>query len=198
MSHEKRSYRMQLRAESEAQTRRRITESAVELHGTLGPSRSSISAIAEQAGVRRSTVYRHFPDEAALFAACTAHWQAANPLPDLTSWSAIDDVNDRLRTALRELYAHYRHTESMMTNIHRDQSSMPIVKKMMADYRTYLADARRTLMAGRKLAPFQRRLVRAAIAHALSFPAWRSLAVEEQLKDSECADLMCWLVAGAA
>ena len=85
-----RSYRMQRRAESQQQTRLRITESAVALHGTVGPSRTSISAVAAHAGVRRSTVYRHFPDEAALFDACTAHWAAANPPPDLDAWSAID------------------------------------------------------------------------------------------------------------
>ena len=89
MTDEKRSYRKKRRAELEAQTRRRITESTVELHGTLGPSRTSISAVAEHAGVRRSTVYRHFPDEAALFTACTSHWMASNPMPDLARWAAI-------------------------------------------------------------------------------------------------------------
>src|SRR5450755_4612336 len=84
-----RSYRMKRRAESQLQTRRRITESAVALHGTIGPARTSISAVAAHAGVRRSTVYRHFPDEAALFDACTAHWSASNPPPDLGSWSTI-------------------------------------------------------------------------------------------------------------
>ena len=49
-----RSYRMQRRAESQLQTRLRITESAVTLHGTIGPSRTSISAVAAHAGVRRS------------------------------------------------------------------------------------------------------------------------------------------------
>src|SRR5919201_641746 len=100
MTDQKRAYRKKRRAELEAQTRRRITESTMELHGTLGPSRTSISAVAERAGVRRSTVYRHFPDEAALFAACTAHWMAANPPPDLAGWAAIEDPDERLRTAL--------------------------------------------------------------------------------------------------
>src|SRR4051812_49797197 len=81
MTDEKRPYRMKRRAELEASTRLRITESAVALHGTLGPARTSISAIAEHAGVRRSTVYRHFADEAALFAACSSHWRAADPAP---------------------------------------------------------------------------------------------------------------------
>src|SRR5512133_2157702 len=110
MADEKRPYRMKKRAELEEETRRRITESAVALHGTLGPARTSISAIAQHAGVRRSTVYRHFPDEAALFAACSSHWRAANPPPELAAWREIDDPDERLRVALRELYGHYRRT----------------------------------------------------------------------------------------
>src|SRR5438067_2903089 len=104
MSDRTRLYRMQRRAESQQQTRLRITESAVALHETIGPSRTSISAVAAHAGVRRSTVYRHFPDEAALFDACTAHWAAANPPPALDPWAAIENPDERLRIALEELY----------------------------------------------------------------------------------------------
>src|SRR5436309_400521 len=113
MADQKRQYRKKRRAEHEEQTRLRITESAVELHGTLGPARTSISAVAARAGVRRSTIYRHFADEASLFAACTAHWMAAHPPPDLAAWAATDDSGQRLGKALRELYAYYRATEPM-------------------------------------------------------------------------------------
>src|SRR6266516_7139534 len=99
MTDQKRPYRLKRRAVAEQRTRLRITKSTVELHGTLGPARTSISAVAERAGVRRSTVYRHFPDEASLFSACTSHWMAANPLPDLDRWAAIDDADKRLRSA---------------------------------------------------------------------------------------------------
>src|SRR5207249_7502969 len=80
---QKRQYRMMRRAEAEQYTRLRITESTVELHATLGPAQTSVSAVARHAGVRRSTVYRHFPDEQSLFSACTGHWMAANPFPDI-------------------------------------------------------------------------------------------------------------------
>jgi AcrR family transcriptional regulator len=197
MADEKRPYRMKRRAESEEKTRLHITESTIALHATLGPSRTSISAIAKHAGVRRSTVYRHFPDETALFAACTSHWMAANRLPDLASWGAVSDADERLQTALQELYAYYRRTEPMMANIHRDEESMPIVRQMMHAYRRYLADARETLMAGRPLNPSTRRRVRAAIGLALAFPVWRSLAFEQALKDADCTELMCMWVATA-
>ena len=125
MTDQTRPYRKTRRAELEDATRLRITESAVALHGTLGPSRTSLSAIAEHAGVRRSTLYRHFPDEAAVFA-CTAHWITANPVPDPGDWAKISDPEQRLRVALHELYDHYQRTERMMGNLVRDEQTMPI------------------------------------------------------------------------
>src|SRR5438270_8429466 len=110
MSDEKRAYRKRRRADLEAETRRRITESTVDLHGTVGPSRTSISAVAQHAGVRRSTVYRHFPDEAALFEACTEHWMELNAPPDLAGWAVIEDPEERLALGLEQLYAYYRAT----------------------------------------------------------------------------------------
>src|ERR1700730_5248840 len=138
MTDQKRPYRKKRRAELEEATRRRITESAVELHGTLGPSRTSLSAVAEHAGVRRSTLYRHFPDEAALFAACSAHWNASNPTPDLAHWTAIDDPSERLRVGLQELYAYYRRTERMMDNLLRDEETISAVKQTFRGFRAYL------------------------------------------------------------
>src|SRR5437870_2894198 len=121
MADQKRPYRKKRRAQLEEQTRLRIIESAIELHGTRGPARTSISAVAGRAGVRRSTVYRHFPDEAALFAACTSHWSALNPPPDLEAWAAILDPEARLASALLQLYGYYRRTEPMLDNLHRDE-----------------------------------------------------------------------------
>jgi AcrR family transcriptional regulator len=192
-----RSYRMQRRAESQQQTRLRITESAMELHGTVGPSRTSISAVAAHAGVRRSTVYRHFPDEAALFDACSAHWAAANPPPDLGAWAAIEHPDERLRVALGELYAFYGRAAPMLENLFRDEQIMPIVKERFAAFRGYLAAARDTLMAGRTLRGAARRRTRAALGHALAYSTWRSLVREQGLSDADAATLVLALVPGA-
>lgn len=188
---------MTRRAESEEQTRLRITESAVELHGSLGPSRSSVSAIAEHAGVRRSTFYRHFPDEESLFRACSAHWIAANPLPDLARWAAVENVNERLGIALGDLYSFYTRTERMMFNTLRDEDTMPIVRQALAAYREFLDDAREVLMKGRKLKETEHRRVRAVIGHALNFYVWRSLGIEQGLSIAESAGMMCRLVGEA-
>jgi AcrR family transcriptional regulator len=197
MTDERRTYRKRRRAEHEAETRRRITESAVELHGTVGPSRTSISAIAERAGVRRSTVYRHFPDETALFAACSSHWAAANPVPDLEGWAGIADPDERLRVALDELYPYYRRTEAMMANLFRDEATMPTVRRFFSRYHGYIDAAREVLVAGRRVRGRARRRTLAAIGHALSFGTWRSLAREQGLDDAHAAELMCRLVAFA-
>jgi len=197
MSDEKRPYRKTRRAELEEQTRRRITESAVELHGTLGPARTSISALAGHAGVRRATVYRHFPDEDALFAACSSHWLAENPFPDLAGWGAIKDVDERLSHALLELYGHYRRNERMMTNILRDEAAVPILTRTLAGYRQFLAAAHERLMAGRAVSGLARLPIHAAIGHGLAFYTWRSLAVEQGLDSKQASSLMCLLIRAA-
>ena len=197
MPDEKRPYVKRRRAELEAHTRQRITESTVELHGTLGPARTSISAVADRAGVRRSTVYRHFPDEVALFTACSSHWMSQNPIPELARWGEIADPDERLRAALEELYAYYRRTQPMMDNLHRDEATMPTVRRFFAGFREYIAAARDVLMGGRRVRGGVRGRVRAAIGHALAFPTWRSLALDEGLDDGQAADMMCHLVAAA-
>ena len=186
MSAETRPYRMTRRAELEAQTRTRITESAAALHQELGPARTSISAVAERAGVRRSTVYRHFPDEESL---C-----AANPAPDPRPWAAIEDSRERTETALRALYAFYGRTEEMYKSLLRDEPVVPILQRLLADFYGYLRAIQDILMAGRGLRGRARQRTRAALGHALAFPTRRSLTREQGLADADAVALMCALV----
>src|SRR3954469_11455729 len=116
----KRKYELKKRAEQVAETQRRITEAAIELHGTVGPSRTTMTAIAERAGVERRTLYRHFPTEADIFRACSAHFMTANPLPELDRWRAIADPDERRALALDEVYAYWERTAPMFTNVFRD------------------------------------------------------------------------------
>ena len=198
MSDKKRPYRMRRRAELEEQTRRRITESTVALHEEVGPARTSISAIAERAGVRRSTVYRHFPDENALFAACSSHWRAANPPPDPRAWAAIEDPAARTEIALRELYAFYGRTQTMYGSLLRDEPLVPTVQRLLRDFHGYLRTIEGDLIAGRGLRGRAGIRTRAAIGHALAFPTWHSLTLEQGLADDDAVALMCLLVEGAA
>jgi AcrR family transcriptional regulator len=197
MTDQPRKYRMSRRAESQLQTRRRITESAVELHGTLGPAHTTMSAVAEHAGVPRSTLYRHFPDEGALFDACSAHWNAGNPPPDLAAWAAIDDPNERLRSALADLYGFYGGTAHMLENLLRDERTDALVRERFGAFHGYLDAARDELLRGRRLRGAARRRVAAAIGHALAFSTWRSLVAEQGLAPDAAVDLMRALIASA-
>ncbi len=195
MTDQKRPYRMNARAESQQATRLRITEAAVALHGTLGPSRTTMSAVAEQAGVERSTLYRHFPDEGKLFEACSAHWRGFHPLPDLDRWRTIDDPAERLRTALTELYAYYAGAEPMLTNILRDVDSMEPLRRQFARFVDYLEAARATVLAGRSHRGHTAHTVGAAVGHALAFTTWRSLVREQGCTAADAVELMCGLAA---
>ncbi len=198
MSDRKRKYEKKHRAEAEAQTRLRITESAVALHGSLGPARTTMSAVAEHAGVRRSTLYRHFPDERALFGACSAHWAEANPPPELARWASLEDPDERLGTALAELYPYYRQTEEMFDKLLRDAPTVPVVDELMGAFRAFLAEATDLLMQGRGLRGKARDRTRAAIGHALAFRAWQDLTREQGLDDRQAAEPTSRLVAVAA
>jgi len=189
-----RRYRKRRRAAQEDATRRRITEAAVDLHGSVGPAKTTVSAVAERAGVQRATVYRHFPDEEALFAACSGHWLGEHPLPDLDAWAAIADPEERLRTALAELYAWFERGEAMLERTTRDVAVVPALRPAMQRAAIWSEAAAETLVRGRRERGRRRRLARAAISHALSFPTWRSLVREQGLSGEEAVALMAGLV----
>ena len=197
MSNERRKYTKRRRAEAEEQTRQRITEAAVELHGSVGPARTTISAVADRAGVQRATVYRHFPDEESLFAACSGHFAALNPPPDLAAWREIADPAARLEQALADLYPYYRRTEAMLDNVMRDAPLVEAMTKPVARRLAYLQAVVEALMAGRPERGNARRRVKAAIGHATSFSTWQSLVRQQGLGDSEAAATMAAMVEAA-
>jgi AcrR family transcriptional regulator len=193
----RRRYRKRRRAEQEAETSRRITEAAVKLHATVGPAKTTVSAIAREAGVQRATVYRHFPDEEAIYEACTSHYNALHPRPDLERWADLADPEERLRVALREVYAFYAETQQMLESTGRDIDRVPAVGKAAAAMAAYLQETRSALLRGRRERGRAQARVSAAVGHALAFPTWRSLVREQGLGDQEAIELMVSLVASA-
>ena len=192
----KRKYELKTRAEGVAETHLRITEAAIELHGSLGPSRTTLSAVAERAGVERRTLYRHFPNEADLFAACSSHYFTAHPWPDLAGWRALPDPQERLEHALGELYAYYERTEPMLGNVLRDAELVDFARDALAPLHAYLEEAAEVLAAGRRVQGRRRRLVAGALRHALAFSTWRSLAANG-IGRAEAVRLVAALVEGA-
>lgn len=194
---ERRPYRKRRRAELEERTRQRITEAAVRLHSSVGPARTTVSAVAREAGVQRSTVYRHFPTEVDLFGACSQHWFSLNAPPDPGAWSEIVDPRERLRTALEELYHWYGWAEPMLVNVTRDAPLVPAMERPMRVFRGLLEEMQAALMSGRRERGRGRRRVAAAIAHALAFETWRSLTREGGIDDGEAVVLMTGTVDAA-
>ena len=192
-----RPYRKQARAAQEEETRRRITEAAVELHGSIGPARTTISAVAERAGVQRATLYRHFPDEDALFSACSSHWAALHPPPDPAKWASVADHEERLRAALRDLYAWYGSDEQMFINTTRDSALVPALRGPAAVRRKRYEEFVETVVRGRPEHGRARRRVVAATAHAMSFTTWHILTREQGLEDEEAVQIAAGMVAAA-
>jgi AcrR family transcriptional regulator len=189
----KRKYELKKRAEQMAETHLRITEAAIELHGTVGPSRTTMSAVAERAGVERRTLYRHFPTEADLFEACSTHYFTANPWPDLDNWRAVRDPQQRLELALDELYAYYERTEPMLSNVLRDAELVDSARDAVAPLHAYLDEAAEILTVGRKARGRRRKLLEGALRHALDFSTWHSLAANG-IDRSDAAKLSAALV----
>lgn len=193
----KRKYELKKRAEQMAATHRRITEAAIELHGTVGPARTTLSAVAERAGVERRTLYRHFPTEADLFLACSTHYFTANPWPDLGSWRAIRDPRQRLARALEELYAYYERTEPMFSNVLRDAELVDFARDAVAPLHAYLDGAAETLAVGRPVRGRRRHLLVGALRHVIAFSTWHSLTAAG-IRRADAAMLVTALVESAS
>jgi len=187
---------MRKRADDVADTRQRIVAAAVRLHGTVGPAATTISALAEEAGVTRLTVYRHFPDDRALFAACSQHWASGQVLPNPDVWSQIADPAERLDAGLTDLYRFYRDAEPMLTNVRRDRAVLPteVQKRTAATDATYV-DA---LLAPYGVRGARRKRLRAVLGHAVSFWTWRSLCIDQGLSNGEAVQAMTALALATA
>lgn len=190
----KRRYRQTRRAEASAETRRRIVDAAIELHSTVGPARTTISAIAEGAGVERLTVYRHFPDEADLYRACVTHGWERYPPPDHGAWARIVDPEQRLRTALAELYAYYGDVGDALLVIVRDFPHVPTLAALNAPYLASWGEMRAVLARGWKTRGRRRRALIAAIGHSLDVSTWESLVRRQGLSEADAVELLMRLV----
>jgi AcrR family transcriptional regulator len=189
-----RKYEMKRRAERQKETRRRIAEAAVELHQTVGPARTTISAIAEKAGVQRHTYYAHFPELKDLYQACMGHYLERNPLPEPSSWVDVADAEERLRLALSEVYAYYGRTEAMMSNVLRDAPLDPIAQENMVSFYQYWEAVRDAIADAFEASGERHEALLGAIALAVDFQTWRTLVRQQGLDGEKAVELMVGMV----
>jgi AcrR family transcriptional regulator len=180
-----RAYRQKRRAVQHDETRSRIIEAAIELHQTIGPAATTVTDVAERAGVGRVTVYRHFPDEPALARACSGLYFERHPFPDPKSWQTIEDPVERLRAALRETYDYHEATASMIGHVLADARDHPV----MSPYHAHWERAVDVLAAPFRERGRKRALLRAGLALSLSFDSWRSLVREQGLSRDQAIDV---------
>lgn len=195
---EKRGYTLRERARSQDETRLRIVEATMHLHEEIGARATTISAIAERAGVQRLTVYRHFPDETAVFQACTAHWLGLNPPPDPAGWQAIEDGRARAETALAALHAYYARTRRMWNVSHRDVALVPALQGPMATFAAFLSSIADDLAAHLPVSGEATERVRVTLAHALGFPCWEDLDRRQLTEADKTALVLAWIDGTAA
>jgi AcrR family transcriptional regulator len=188
-----RTYTLKRRAEQQAETRRRIVEAAVDLHGTVGPARTTFSMVAERAGVQRHTLYAHFPDERSLLMACSALALERDPLPDPTPWRSIEDRYERLRVGLTAVYGWFERGAELAACVLRDaETHQPVKETVALRMGPTMAAYHETL--GAKLNVRQR----AMLALALSFYTWRSLVREGGLTQRAAVGAMLKAIEGAS
>lgn len=187
-----RSYTLKRRAEQQADTRRRIVEAAVGLHGTIGPAQTSLSMIAERAGVQRHTLYAHFPDERSLFLACSGLAQERDPLPEPQPWRNIEDRHERLRVGLFAIYDWYGRNADLAACVLRDAEYHSLTKEIIEmRMGPYMAAYQEVL--GAKLSAKQRAVLRLA----LSFFTWRTLVRDGGLRPGAAVGAMVQAIESA-
>ena len=184
-----RKYELKERARRQAQTRQRIVEAAADLHTSVGPARTTISGIAERAGVERHTVYAHFPDELHALPGLLQHWAAKHPLPDIATLAEIDDPVRRLRRLSARSTRGTTRSRPIWRCSFATRPSSP-----SGDHRPETSQLA-TLADAVSLGWPRRKSVRAAIGHALDFETWRSLVRRQGLSRAQAVDAMARLVA---
>jgi AcrR family transcriptional regulator len=190
-----RKYTKTRRAEQQDETRARIVDATVKLHEMLGPAQTSIMAIAEAAGVQRLTVYRHFPDDASLFEACSTRYLELHPPPQPAAWAEIERPGERSCTALLVFCRYYRQTEPMWRVAYRDVDQVAAMRAPMDRFEAYLDQVTDDLVQAWHATPAARKSLRLTLRHALRFTTWQSLK-NAKLTDKQIAELVQGWLAG--
>jgi AcrR family transcriptional regulator len=198
MQQAKRRYELRERARKQQQTRARIVDALIELHETVGASRTTVADVARIAGINRMTVYKHFATEADMVLACTSHWIELHPPPDVGRWSSIADPGERLRAALAELYGYYRETQAMWSTAYRDAPLVESLGRIMDETWFALLDrAVEVLAPGWGARGRRRARLAGALRLSVDFPTWRTLT-SAGLGDAEAAEVGAGFVESVA
>jgi AcrR family transcriptional regulator len=162
-----RKYDMTRRASAAAQTRRRIVDAALELHGEQGIAATSWDDIAVRAGVGVGTVYRHFPSLDELVPACGEVTRQVVAAPDPESarslFAGVDDPKERIERLAREAFAIYERGAPQLRAIRNEPDVHPDVAEAGHQVEASLAALVDAALEPFAATPADRAIVRAMV-----------------------------------
>jgi AcrR family transcriptional regulator len=124
-----RKYDMGKRAAAVEQTRQRIVDATLALHGEQGIAATSWDDIAARAGVGVGTVYRHFPSLDELIPACGESTMQVVAPPDPALLPALFDgatePAERVKRLVHEAFAMYERGAPALRAIRREAGVHP-------------------------------------------------------------------------
>ena len=178
-----RRYRSDRRQAGVDETRRRIVGAAVALHAEQGAMATSFAQVAKRADVAVPTVYKHFPNQAALLQSCTGHVFACSPALGPEIYRGLATAEARLAALAKAAFAVHRFQAPWMRRGIHEAALMPdlakIVDEARSQFRRLVALALEPRFAGRPPAGLV-----ALIEILLGFSAWQRLAEEAGLSQS--------------
>ena len=190
---------MTRRASTVAQTRRRIVDATLELHGEQGIAATSWDEIAARAGVGVGTVYRHFPSLDALIPACGEITRQVLALPDpqsLTSlFDGLDAPTQRFELLVREAFAIYERGAPQLRAIRNEPDVHPNVAEAGEEVEASLAALVDAAVEPFALTPADRAVVRAMI-DLNTGQALRDQEVSEAEAVTAIADMLAGFLGG--
>jgi AcrR family transcriptional regulator len=155
----RRPYQLKRRAENAEETRRRLVRATFALHGERGIAATTMTQIAERAGVGVGTVYHHFPTLDDTINACGQMVMATYPPPSEAIFAGVPTMRERLLRLARALFEHLDRVAFDVIRADRDR--LPIVRKFVDEEQEHRIELTRAA-----LAPFaiDRDLIRTAAA----------------------------------
>jgi AcrR family transcriptional regulator len=156
---------MTRRARAAAQTRRRIIDATLQLHGEKGIAATSWDDIAARAGVGVGTVYRHFPSLDELVPACGEITRQVLELPDdaPSLFADCDSAPERIERLVREAFAIYERGAPQLRAIRNDPEVHPNVAEAGEEAEAALAALIDAAVAPSGIKSADRAVVRAMI-----------------------------------
>lgn len=181
-----RTYRSPLRAGQAAATRERILAAVSEVLSRGGPEEASYRGIAEAAGVTEMTVYRHFPNKAAML---RAFWLW---LDRRMTNRGMPKTEDALVEDVRTLFAAFDERAPLIRAAVLSPGGREMRAAVNSERRAAFEEA--LAAATKDLPEAERRRACAVVQLLFSAHAWLSMREQWGLTGAESGDASAWAI----